>query len=146
MKVRDVIDKCQELLEVESTREDLLTCFNVIECELALDYLPLYDTYNCNSNIVNYSEFKYNPARIVMCNCEYKIYPTHIQSKEIIKEIVYAYIPNQKELRDECSYGEEFLNCLAFGIVCEYLTSQGFYEEAAMWNKKYKKEINFLML
>lgn len=146
MKVKEVIDKCEELLEVESTKECLLDCFNLVENELALDYLPLYATHYCNSNMVNYTEFEYNPIRIVGCNCKFRIYPTYIEARDTITSIQYAYTPNKKELYDDCSYNNEFLQCLAYGTVAEYLLSQGFYEEAAVWNEKYKREINFLML
>ncbi len=146
MKVLEVIDLCEELLEVKYTRDDLLECFNLVESELAYDYLPIYATHQCNSNIVAYTELEYNPVRIVSCNCPFKIYPTYIESKDLITEIKYTYTPNKKGLYDECSYSKEFLKCLAYGVVSEYLISQGFYEEAVLWNNKYKKEINFLML
>ena len=146
MKVIKVIDKCEELLEVPYTREELMGCFNAVEGELAMYYLPLYATHMCNSNVVYYEEFEYSPIRIVGCNCHFKIYPTYIESKETITSIQYAYMPCIKKWSDDCSYNEEFLNCLAYGVVCEYLISQGFYEEAALWDKKYKKEIEILML
>jgi hypothetical protein len=145
MKVKEVIDKCEELLEVESTKEGLLDCFNLVEHELALDYLPLYATHQCNSNTVAYTELEYNPVRIVGCNCKFKIYPTHIEAKEAITEIKYAYTPNKKTLYDECSYDKEILECMVYGTISEYLLSRGFYEEAALWDKKYKKEIKSLM-
>ena len=146
MKVRDVIDKCEELLQIASTREDLLDCFNVVEHDLALDYVPLYATHLCNARVVYYTEFKYAPWRIVECNCKFKLYPQYIESKDIITAIDYSYIPNNKELYDECSYKDEFLKCLAYGTVAEYLISKGFYEESALWNKTYKKEIEMLRL
>lgn len=145
MKVREVIDKCEELLQIETIREDLLSCFNLVENELALNYLPLYATHMCNSNIVYYTEFEYSPHRIVDCNCKFKIYPEYIESKDIITAIDYLYIPNKKELYDECSYKDEFLQCLTYGTISEYLLSQGFYEEAAIWSEKYKREIKLLM-
>ena len=146
MKVKDVIDKCEELLEVPYTREDLISCFNVVECALALDYLPLYATHMCNANVVYYDEFAYAPIRIVGCNCQFKTYPTYIESKETITSIQYAYMPRIKGFHDECAYGKELLNCLSYGVVSEYLISQGFYEEAILWDNKYKKEIKLLML
>ena len=144
MKVKDVISKCEELLEVDCDRADLLNCFNLVEYTLALDYLPLYATHQCNSNDVYFTEFEYAPVRIVMCNCKFKIYPTHIESKDTITDVQYSYTPNKKELYDECSYNQEFLTCLAYGTVSEYLLEKGFYEEAAVWDKKYKKEIRKL--
>lgn len=146
MKVREVISKCEELLDVSYTKEDLLNCFNIVENELALDYLPLYATHPCESKVVYYSEFQYNPVRIVGCNCAFKVYPTHIEAKETITSIQYAYTPNKKTLYDECSYSKEFLDCLVYGIISEYFVSQGFYEEAILWSDKYKQEIKFLRI
>ena len=146
MKVIEVIDKCEELLEVHHNREDLLDCFNLVQNELALNYLPLYATHTCNSNVVFYDDFKHNPVRIVGCNCKFKIYPTYIESKDTIMSVQYAYTPDVQGLYDECHYGTDVLDCLVYGIIAEYLLSQGFYEMSAMWDKKYKKQIELLML
>lgn len=146
MKVKEVIDKCEELLDVDSTKEELLECFNLVENELALDYLPLYATHSCNDQVVHYDEFEYVPVRIILCNCRFKIYPTYIEAKENITEVQYVYLPKKKELHDECSYNKEVLNCLVAGIISEYLNSQGFYDEGYAWGRKYKKEIQNLMM
>ena len=146
MKVIEVIAKCEELLEVQSTRDDLLQCFNIIENDLALNYIPLYATHDCSAHIVNYDEFEYAPVRIVMCNCKFKTYPTYIQSKDIINRVTYAYTPNSKTLSDDCSYGKGVFYCLVYGVITEYLCSKGFFEESISWDKKYKKEIGFLVL
>lgn len=144
MKVKEVISKCEELLEVSYTRDDLLSCFNLVENELALDYLPLYAIHTCNDKVVYYADFDYLPARILGCNCEFKLYPEFLEGKEDVTEIKYTYIPRSKDLHDECSYDEKYLNCLAYGTVAEYLCSQGFYEESYLWDKKYKTQIQKL--
>lgn len=141
MKVIEVIDKCEALLDVPFTREDLVKCFNVIEQELALDHFPLYATHQCNSKVVYFDEFEHAPVRIVMCDQKFKLHPTYMESKKEMHQIQYAYAPNTKELMDECSYGEEFIDCLVYGIITEYLRSQSFFEEAIVWDKKYKKAI-----
>jgi hypothetical protein len=146
MTVREVIGKCEELLEVKSTKEDLLECFNLVENELAQVYLPLYATHYCDANVVKYSDFEYRPIRIVSCNCKFKLYPDYIESQDTITEINYAYTPNNKGLYDECSYNDTCEKCLTYGVIAEYLLSQGFYEEADVWNRKYKKEIELLRL
>jgi len=144
MKVIEVIDKCEALLDVPFTREDLVKCFNVIEQELARDHFPLYATHQCNAKVVRFDEFEYAPVRIVMCDSKFKLHPTHMESKKEMHHIQYAYAPNTKELLDECSYGEEFIDCLVHGIITEYLCTQYFFEEAIVWDKKYKKEIQAL--
>lgn len=141
MKVRSVIDKCEELLEVSYVRDDLLACFNLVENELSLDYFPLYATHSCNSHLVYYTEFEYNPVRVVSCDCKFKLYQEYIESKETITEVKYTYTPYSKGLGDECSYSEEYLDCLAYGTISEYLCSQGFYEESLLWDEKYKRQI-----
>ena len=45
---------------------------------------------------------------------------------------------------DECSYDEQFLNCIVYGMIAEFLCTQCFYEESIAWEKKYKKEISNL--
>lgn len=142
MRVKDVIDKCIALLDVVADKFDLLSCFNLIEHELALDYFPLYATHKCNTQTVLYTELEHKPVRIVKCNCGFKIFPEHIEAKELITEITYAYAPDEKELYDECSYGDSLFDCLVLGTIHEYLLMQGFYEEAILWDLKYKKEID----
>lgn len=144
MRVKDIIDKCVALLDVKSDKDDLLSCFNIIENELALDYFPLYAKHQCDANTVYYDDLEYEPVRIVSCNCEFKIYPTHIESKDTITDITYTHAPYKKGLYDECSYGDGLFNCLVYGTISEYLLTNRFYEEAILWNMKYKKEIDEL--
>ncbi len=144
MKVRDVIDKCIELLPIDCEKDDLLTCFNIVEGELSLDYFPLYATHKCDAKTVYYADFEYNPIRIVDCNCKFKIYPQYIEAKNVITEVKYTYFPKKKDIYSECEYDEKYFNCLVYGTISEYLISQGFYEEADLWNRKYKKQIQEL--
>lgn len=141
MNVKFVIDKCIDLLEIEYTKEDLLRCFNLVEKEMAIDYFPLYKTDLTNNKRVYYSELDYNPVRIVSCNCKFKMNKEYIESKDVIKEVVYSYIPNDKGFYDECSYGMEFLKCYIYGVISEFLLQNHFYEEAAFWSKKFKRVI-----
>lgn len=146
MKVKSVINRCMELLDVGSTKDDLLDCYNSIEKELSLDYFPLYAIQKCNSDTVYYKELEYEAARIVQCSCPFKIYPEYIKAKENIVEVVYTYIPKEKDLFGDCSYNDSFFDCLVYGIISEYLLSQGFFEESIRWTDKYHNEIKSLML
>ena len=109
MKVKEVIDKCIDLLEVDYTKDDLIQCFNFAERGLALDYIPLYAIHQCNSKVVYYDTFEYQPVRIVDCNCSFKICPTYLKGTDNVIWVKYTYIPNEKTLYDECSYNEKFL-------------------------------------
>ena len=144
MKVKSVINKCKELLEIDADNDGLLRCYNFAEQEMALDHFPLYAMHQCDSKKVYYSDLEYHAVRIVKCNCPFKLYPEYMKAKENIKEIVYTYIPPEKYLYDDCVYGEEFFDCLVYGTISEYLISRGFYEESIRWTKKYRDVIKLL--
>ena len=146
MNAKFVINKCIDLLEVEYTVEELLRCFNLIEKEMATDHFPLYKIHAANNKRVYYSELDCHPIRIVSCNCKFKVYKEYIESKDVIKEIVYSYAPDDKGLYDECEYDSEFLNCYVYGILSEYLMTQRFFEESIRWTDKYRDEIKLLAL
>ena len=141
-----MINKCEDLLCVDYTREDLLHCYNIIEQDLALNYDPLYETHRCDTKVIYFTDLKYKPARIISCNGKFKIYPTYIESEENIKEVIYSYIPNTKKLTDDSSYNSSVLNCLAYGIMAEFMLLHGFYEEAMPWHNRYQQEIKMLMI
>lgn len=146
MNVKFVINKCIDALDVEYTKDELLNCFNLVENQMAMDYFPLYKTHQCDSKTVYYSEFEYNPIRIISCNCKFKVHEEYIESKDIINEIIYSYAPNKKDFSDECTYNIEFLDCYVYGIISEFLLRHMFYDEASYWNEKYKKEIKLLSI
>ena len=67
-----IVDKIQECLDYNTTegKEDLdllITCFNVVENELALDYLPLYQEEEMQSltGKINYAMLKRTAVRIL---------------------------------------------------------------------------------
>ncbi len=144
MNVKFVINKCIDLLEVEYTTEELLRCFNLVETEMATDYFPLYKIQYVNSKKVYYAELDYHPIRIISCNCKFKLYKEYMESKDVIKEVIYSYAPDDKGCYDECAYGFEFLNCYIYGIMSEFLISQGFFEESIRWINKYHDAIKSL--
>lgn len=144
MKVKSVINKCKELLEIDADNDALLRCYNFIEQEMALDHFPLYAMHQCDSKRVYYSDLEHNSARIVKCNCPVKFYPEYVQAKENIKEIVYTYIPKPQDLYGDCVYGQDFFDCLVYGTMSEYLISKGFYEESIRWTEKYRDTIKLL--
>ncbi len=165
MKVLDVIlaaatelgmeARVRAYLEGESTEGEtdartLLRCFNLIENELALDYLPLFaeDALETETGALEFGSFKYKVARIIKLTDEngesvpFKVFPTHIKTQAGKWFIRYAYIPEEKSFTDESDYavGASVL-LFVYGIVAEYLLAAGAFEESAVWDKKYKETI-----
>ena len=56
--------------------------------------------------------------------------------------IRYAYAPQKKALNDESDYRMyASVRLFAYGIAAEYSLSIGLFEEAAVWDKKYKEAV-----
>lgn len=125
----------------------LLKCFNIVENEIALDYIPLTAEQNVNvlGGKIYYSGLKHTPVSVLSVTDVYgnklpfTIYPEYVQTKAGAQVIVYTYAPAVKKLTDSCEYGNRIsLRLVAYGVACEYCLVCGRYEEALLWDRKYK--------
>lgn len=129
----------------------LLHCFNLVENELALDYLPLYaeDTLETTSGQLYYSLLKNTPVRILSVENEqgksirFDLYTEHLKTEPGTVKVRYTYTPKKKMISDSSDFtllASERL--IAYGIAAEYTLAMGRFEESAIWDKKYKEAIN----
>ena len=167
MKVKDVLLLVRELLNLpidvqrcingetveewaEKETNTLVKGFNVVEKELAVDYLPLYaeDTIRTNTGSIFYTSLTRKPVRILGIkdgdgtSLKYRIFPEYIKTEcgEIC--VRYTYIPEEKLLLDSSDYKlQASENLLAYGIAVEYCLARGRFEEASIWEKKYKQAL-----
>ena len=166
MKVKEVVLETAKLLELSEVEEyvteglgngkeeagKLVSCFNRLEKDLALNYVPLImeDSFMINNGCVVYKDFPQNPLRIISVADEkgkrlpFQIFPTEIcvETDEKTVIIKYAYIPEEKSLLDDSDY-ETYVSIalMAYGVAAEYCATRGLYEEAAFWDKKYKESV-----
>lgn len=130
--------------------ENLLRCFNLVENELALDYFPL-TTEACvetQTGAVYFDELPLAPVRITkVCDawgneCAYKLFPDYIKTQAGKITVQYSYLPTNKGL-DESTDFSLFVSArlFAYGMASEYALSCGRFEEASVWDKKYKDAI-----
>ena len=165
MKVKDIVllaatqlgiaDEVQAYLDGEEENGErnaalLLTCFNVVENELALDYLPLYaeEKINTETGKIVYSDLVHSAVRIVKVTDEkgesipYKLYAEYLQTQAGKVTVRYTYTPESKETDGESDFASPVSErLLAYGIAAEYSLSMGLLSEAAVWDKKYKESI-----
>jgi hypothetical protein len=136
--------------EGEAEAHELLRCFNLVENELALDYLPLYaeDEIVTDTGVVYFSELAKRPVRVVEVrdgqgnDLSFRLYPEYL--KTAVGKIVvrYAYVPEEKGFQEESDFALfASVRLFAYGMACEYLTVNGDFEEAGVWDKKYKEAI-----
>lgn len=134
----------------EGLTQELLRCFNVVEHQLAVDYLPLKreETLETETGVIAYSLLEKKAVQIVKVQDEwgmtvrYDIYGEYFKTRVGKVTVTYTYEPEEKTLGDESDF-----QCVvskrmfAYGIAAEYCLKAGLYEEAAVWDGKYKEAI-----
>ena len=139
------------LTQREQERVDtLVRCFNLVNQEIASDYLPFLYTekIDVNNSILNFSELEktiinvYELKGSFNINVHYKEYPSYLEIHGHAKKIVYSYLPEDAELNDDI----EFFNGLtarvyAYGMASEYLLCDGLSEDAEIWEERFKESL-----
>ena len=147
-KVQAYLDGASENGKAET--EKLLHCFNLVENELALDYLPLYaeEEIETLSGAVYYSEFSKRVVRILRVIGEsgnavsFKLFPEFLKTQGGKIIVAYTYAPSEKGLDGESDYIlQASVRLFAYGIAAEYSLAIGAFDDAAVWDKKYKDAI-----
>ncbi len=164
MKVKDCLLLSAELLGLNdaitdlnsgiSTSEEtqrLLRCFQLVQSELALDYLPLFaeDEVETETGAVFFSELTYPPVRILKITdnvggeLDFTLFPEYVKTAVGKVKVRYTYAPTEKTLDDECDFALGVsARLVAYGVASEYALAVGLYEEANVWEKKYKDAIS----
>ena len=128
----------------------LLTCFNLVENELALDYLPLIaeDELTSATGVVEYSVLANPVVRILSVEDEwensvkFKLFPSYLKTQAGKVKITYTYTPSEKTIEDDSDYVTQVsVRLFSYGVAAEYLLAIGEFEQAAVWDRKYKEAI-----
>ncbi len=165
MKVKDVVLKAAALLgEAETVEafikgtntagkkqaELFLTCFNLVENELALDYIPLLkeEYLTAENGKIVYSDFSLDVVRIVRvrdkngASMPFSLFADYMQVDGDGAYVTYAYTPKEKTFTGESDFTVGVsVRLMAYGVAAEYCMAMGLYEESAHWDKKYKEGI-----
>ncbi len=129
---------------------ELLRCFNLVENELALDYLPLFaeEDIVTETGAVYFSALENKPVRVTEVrdvngdSLAFRLFPEYMKTEAGRITVRYAYAPEEKELTGESDFKLfASVRLFAYGMASEYLTAHGLFEEGAVWDKKYKEAI-----
>ncbi len=131
----------------QSETDALLRCYNIVENEIALDYLPLTaeETVVCSTGALPYTSFMRSPVSILSITDEYgnklpfTVFPEYVRLRAGTAVATYSYSPESKRISDYSDYSARVgERTFAYGVACEYCLVSGLYEEALVWDKKYK--------
>ena len=136
--------------EGETIAKALLRCFNLVENEVALDYLPLLaeEELETEMGVVYYSALSREAARVIGVwdewgnSASFTLFPDYLKTQPQKVLVRYTYLPKEKSFDDESDFVlNASVRLFAYGVAAEYALASGLFEEAALWEKKYKDAI-----
>ena len=168
MKVLDILLEAADMLGIkegiraffngdaddyEMQGTQLLTCFHLAECALALDYIPLYaeDELLSATGRLEFSAFSHAPVRIIDVkdwddvSIPYTLYPKYLKSDAGHVKVTYTYTPDLKSCEDDSDFAMlTSPHILVYGTLVQYCLANGMVQEAAIWDKKWKDSVEYL--
>jgi hypothetical protein len=149
-KARAFFDDIDADGEGKKVVDELLRCYNLIENEVALDFFPLYEREEVETD----GEFLYADLSkkaisiFAVTNARgekvaFKLFPAYFQTAAGKYDVLYTYAPQKKGVDDACEMGLQAMErVLIYGVATEYCLTHGLFEEAEVWERKYKKAIS----
>ena len=128
----------------------LLSCYNLVENEVAREYIPLVmeETFETETGAIYYSQLSEKAVRIIKTQDGFgndiscKLFPDYLKTQAGKIVVRYSYAPKGKTFEDECAFTISVSeNLLVYGVVAEYYLAGGFFEESAVWERKYKDAV-----
>ena len=147
-EVRAYIDGTAD--EGKTKTENLLRCFNLVENEVALDYLPLYaeEELETETGAVEYETLERPVVQVLAVEDEwgnsvkFKLFPKYLKTQAGKIKLRYTYMPAEKGLDEDSDFTlQASVRLFSYGVAAEYALANGLFEEAAVWDKKYKDAI-----
>lgn len=138
----------QSVLKSNHDLRLLTRCANLVAKEIACEYIQLLHKQKMVSNDgkISYSDFEKLLLEIKDIkdkhgnSVDYYCLPDHVAIQDGSFEVSYAYIPTDKEFFDELDFcgSKASDRVFAYGTVAEYCLVTGNYDEALMWERRYK--------
>ena len=130
------------------TKIDLLTRLaNLVISELASSFVPMTcteDVETSDGKIV-FANLTHNITRVLSVknefghDAEFKLYPEYLKVFGGTYTIEYEYMPDNYSITDTVGFKDGKLTAalLGYGVAAEYCITQGRFEEAVLWRKRY---------
>lgn len=133
----------------EAALKKLLKCANLVRAEIASDYFPLItaETVSSVDGIISMYSLMRRPVDVKRITkggkaVKFKVYPDIIKTVPGEAEIEYSYMPEDAGLHGDAGFSDKIgARVLACGTAAEYCLITGLFEEAALWEKRYKDSL-----
>ena len=173
MKIKDIITATAALLNqhdvigyLEETVNDPsaetlskidleMRLLNLVLSELAAGYVPMVykEEMTAENGKIEYADLKYSATRILSIEdasgekASYVQHPSYIEICDGVYTVEYEHSPASFALEETVNMGERILpSLIAYGVAAEYCITQGRFEEAVMWRKRYSEGVERVVL
>lgn len=137
----------RQAMESNKNLKLLTQCVGFCENELACDYFPLKTNQSFDTNSVKIADFSKTLHEVTkVCDLngtevDFVVTPTELiaNTKGGIK-VEYSYRPEEKGFDDGLERGNPKMDerLFAYGAIAEFMFLTGMYDEATLWDKRYK--------
>lgn len=139
-----------ELLTAPETRKRvdlLIRLCNLVISELASSYAPMVceEEAETEDGKIIFANLAHSITRVLSVknefghDAEFKLYPEYLKVFGGRYTIGYEYLPENYAITDTVGFNEGKITAalLGYGVAAEYCITQGRFEEAVLWRKRY---------
>ncbi len=132
----------------QNTVDFLVKCFNLVNQEIASEYLPLLCTeaVDVENDFLDFSSLSNKVLNIVSVEDEnsmtlrYKKYPNSIKIFGYAKSVTYNFLPEDLTISDDVSlFNGLTARVYAYGIASEFFLVKGMSSEAQIFEERFKQ-------
>lgn len=141
-------DELHNALENNRELKLLVRCVNLVAKEVACDYIPLLHTQTMTAvdGKILYPDFEKTLLEVRSVkdkkgeNVRFFTLPDYIAVEDGCFEVSYAFIPSDKGFLDDMDFSGTKASdrVFAYGAAAEFCLVCGAYDEALMWERRYK--------
>ena len=126
--------------------DSLTRLSNLVVVELAASYVPMTcsETVETADGKIVFGNLSHNVTRILSVknqfghDAEFRLYPEYLKVFGGIYTVEYEYAPANYGLNDAVGFnGRITAALLGYGVAAEYCVTQGRFDEAVLWRKRY---------
>jgi hypothetical protein len=154
MKVKEIVDIASFYLGLDEddaeARAALLRCANLVLNEIVCDYFPLRgETAAASVNgVVRFDALAERVLEIVSVESngvrvKFKCFPGYLKAEcSGTVKVNFSYVPEDRGENDDADVPEKIAPRLtAYGAAAEYCLLRGMFEEAVIWEKRFRDSL-----
>mgnify|MGYP005802189387 FL=1 len=131
--------------------DSLVKCFNLVNNEIASEYIPHIksETIKTQDFRIDFSSLSYSPCQIISVRdtagrmVKFKVFDDYIIAMANVVEVVYTTLPHELTLQSQFSSVLPE-RVYAYGIAREYYFLQTLFDDADIWEERFKNTLQVL--